>query len=467
MIEQYIPTAAARRGKSGNPGLRPADASRPSGACEVRRPAKTHGSVMIAVGIMCGLAVLSAAWSVGAAAQKAANPLEGKSLAELAAVLADSGDEVARHNAVRAIAAGVPEKKRRTTRPPKQAPQYASTDNGVVAVLVRGLGDGASSVRYACREALGRCGAAAVGPLVKALASENIDTRSYAADALGDIGVYDDADAQPLDRALPALTKLLGDKHYAVRVSSAMALSRIGVRAAPALPKLIALLDDAEWAVADAAVRAVAAADPSGKQSVAALVKVLGNTRHDLREFVCTELGDMGPKAEAAIPALIELLDTDRNSWQAGKAAAGALGAIVSIDPKQPDAATVSDETRTIVIASIAKSAAAQKVPFMQNVRLFVLLPNLHRQYGQHHYTGPLGKEALVALPLAMQRLQQWMVRGSAWIPRRELVAFIGEVGVHAKGEVIPVVKALLADKKLDPKTGRQELEGLLKKLAD
>jgi len=422
---------------------------------------------MTTLKIVCGMAVLSAALLMGTAAQRAANPLEGKPLAELTAILAGSGDEVARHNAVKAIAADVPDKKRRTTRPPRQTPQYAPVDKRIVQVLVGGFDDKAGSVRYACRQALGRCGATAIGPLVMALAGENVDVRSYAADALGDVGVYDDADAQPLDKAVPALAKLLSDKHYAVRVSAAMALSRIGIRAKPALAKLLELLDDPEWAVADAAVLAVAAADPGGKQSIAALVNVLDNTTHDLREFVCSELGDMGPKAAAAIPALIRLLDTDRNSWQAGKAAAGALAAIVSVDPKKPQAATVSDKTRAIVIAAIAKSAATRKVPFTQNARLFALLPGLHRQYGRHHYTGPLGKEALAALPLAMQRLQQWMVRGSGWIPRRELIAFIGEVGLGAKGDVIPVVKSLLADKKLDPKTGRQELESLLKKLAD
>jgi HEAT repeat protein len=410
---------------------------------------------------------MSAAWSTGTAARKAAGPPDGKSLAELAAILTDSPDELARHNAVKAIAARAPDKQRRTARPPKQTPQYASADEKVVAVLVGGLGDKAGSVRHACREALGRCGAAAIGPLVQALASENTDVRSYAADALGDVAVYDDADAQPLDQAVPALSELLGDKQYAVRVSAAMALGRIGARAAPALAKLITLLDDPEWAVADAAVPAVAAADPpNGTRSVAALVKVLGNKNHDLREFVCSELGDMGPKAEAAIPALIELLDADRDSWQAGKAAAEALAAIVSVDPKAPKAPKVPDETRTIAIASIARSAAAQKAPFMQDARLFALLPNLDGKYGRHHYTGPLGREALPALPAALRRLRLWMAEGTGWVPRRELVAFIAEVGVYAKDEVTGVAKALLADKKPDP-AARRELEGLLKKLAD
>jgi len=426
--------------------------------------------------IVRGIALLLVACSGCLAAVKPGQSLEGKSLRQLTAILTNNDNEVVRLNAVKAIAAEVPEKKRGTTRPPRQTPEYASPDKRVVEVLVRGLGDEASSVRYACREALGRCGAAAIGPLVGALASGNIDVRSYAADALGDMGVYDDADALgdmgayddssalPLDKAVRALTKALGDEHYAVRVSAAMALSRIGVRAAPALPKLIALLDDAEWAVADAAVRAVAAADPNGKQCVPALVKVLGNKTHDLREFVCVELADMGPKAEAAIPALIELLDTDRNSWQAGKAAAGALASIVSIDPKNADAPVVSGETRTIVLAAIAKSAAdPRKAPFVQDGRLYALLPRLNRTYGPG-YTGPLGAEVLPALPLALSRLRSWSIPYHHWVPRRELIAFLVEMAPHAKGGIATVVKALLAEKDLNENV-RKDLDGLLKKL--
>ncbi len=427
---------------------------------------KKRMSCASAVVVIALLAVGSVSWSVaGAAKSKAPNPLAGKSLSELTAILTRDSDEIARYNAVKAIAADVSVKNRRGNRPPKNQPKYVAPNAKIVPILVAGLTDKASGVRYACREALGRCGAVAVGPLVKALASKNVEVRSYAADALGDMGAYDDADAQPLDQAVPALTKLLGDKNYAVRVSAAMALSRIGTRAAPALGKLIPLLNDSEWAVADAAVRAVAAADPNGTQSVPALVRALGNKKHDLREFVCMELAAMGPKAEAAIPALIKLMDTDRNSWQAGKAAAGALAAIVSIDPKKPDAPAVSAETRTIVITAIAKSASdPKKVPFVQDGRLFALLPKLGRTYGPG-YAGPLGAEALPALPLALARLRSWSIPYHHWVPKRELIAFIGEVGPHAKAAAIPAVKALLADKDLDAKVNRKDLEGLLKKL--
>lgn len=417
--------------------------------------------------IFCAAAVLLALGSACYSADKPANPLSGKPPATLERLLSESPDEVVRFNAVKALDELVPRKKTTTKRPAATPPEYDSPDEAVVRILVAGLDDTASSVRHACRVALGKCGAVAIEPLTARLGCDNVDTRACAANALGDMGTYDDAPNQPLEKAVTGLSKILADKDYSVRVSAAMALSRIGPRAAPALPQLVPLLDDEEWAVADAAVRAVAAADPSGRHSVPALVRVLINKKHDLREFVCVELGAMGPKAEAAIPALIELLDTGRDSWQAGKAAAETLAAIISIDPKKPDMPVVSDEKRKKVIAAIARSAASGKYPFVQDGRLFALLPNVPSNVNKYHYKGELGKEALPALPLALDRMKQWSLAPSPWVPMRGVYEFVGTVGVHAKDDVVPVVKELLANKGLDPTRARQPLEELLKKLKD
>ena len=409
--------------------------------------------------IACSLLSLLVTSSVCRSADKPVNPLTGKPVSTLGGLLQESPDETVRFNAAKALDELVPQKKPQSKRAPKEIPSYERPDESVVNVLAAGLGDKASAVRHACRVALGRCGGIAIDNLVAVMADNNVEVRSCAANALGDMGTYDDAEAQPLARAVPTLTKALSDKDYAVRVSAAMALSRIGVRSAPAMPQLIPLLDDNEWAVIDAAVRAVAAADPGGKQSVPALVKVLKNKQHDLREFVCNELSDMGPKAERAIPALIALLDTDRDSWQAGKAAAEALAAIVSTDPKRPDLVPVSEAHRKTVIAAIAKSAAAQRYPFTQDGRLFALLPNVPSNISRNHYTGELGPEALPALPIALERLKQWSHKPSPWVPTRGVLDFIGTVGVHAKGDVLPVVRALLADKKLLPEASRKQLK--------
>ena len=424
-----------------------------------------YGLTAISLGIVIGLAVLIAAEPAAAAKTKAVNPLSGKGLAELAKLLKSSPDESVRVNAVNAIAESVPAKRRKTDRPSKTPdPAPVKVDARVVAALVGGLSDKASGVRYACREALGRCGAMAVGPLVASLSSKNDDVRSYAADALGDMGVYFDADAQPLDQAVPALTKLLDDKDYVIRVSAARTLAKIGPRAKPAMGKLTKLLDDPEWSVAEAAVEAVADVDPNGTKCVPALAAVLQSKKHDIRELTCSKLGEMGAKAEAAVPALIELLDADAYEWYAGKAAAMALGAIVSADPKNADAPKVPDETRTIVLAAIAKSVAAQKTPFAQDDRLAALLPSGRQHPSKDHYEGELGPEVLPALPVALHRMQTWVKNRTPWVPTSEVIAFVGEVGVHAPDKVVGVVKELLADKNIDAKY-RKQLEGVLAKL--
>ncbi len=415
----------------------------------------------------CPILALLVTSSVCRSADKPVNPLTGKSVAALAGLLQESPDETVRFNAAKTLDELVPQKKTRPQRQPKEIPSYAPPDESVVKVLTAGLGDKASAVRHACRVALGRSGSIAIDNLVAAMADSHVEVRSCAANALGDMGTYDDADNQPLAEAVPALGEALSDTDYRVRVSAAMALSRIGVRAAPAVPRLIPLLDDDEWAVADAAVRAVAAADPSGKRSVPALVKVLKNERHDLREFVCNELAEMGPQAESAIPALIVLLDTDRDSWQAGKAAAEALAAIVSTELKRPDLVPVSEAQRRKVVAAIAKSAAAQRCPFTQDGRLFALLPNVPSNINRHHYTGELGPEALPALPIALKRLGKWSLAPNPWVPSRGVIEFVGTVGLHAKGDVIPVVKALLANEELTHEPSRKQLEDLLEKLED
>jgi len=406
----------------------------------------------------CEIAVLLAAASLCLAGQEDGNPLSGKPVVELAAVLAGSTNEMDRLNAAKALEELVPQKQdvRRNRR--AKPVEYPAVDESVVEVLVKGLHDQASSVRYVCRKALGRSGAAAIESLVAALSSENVDVRSYAADALGDMGVYADAEALPLEKAVPALTKLLSDKNYAVRVSAAMALSHIGARAAPALPQLIKLLDDREWAVADAAVRAVAQADPSGAKSVPALVKVLDNKKHDLREFACNELKALGVKAKAAIPALIELLDADRDSWYAGKAAAEALIAIVSYDKRKTKDDPAPD-IRAAVIGAIAQSVSSQTAPFVRLDRLQALfIPG--------NIACPMGKEVLPALPHALKLLEKWMKKPPWGDPRGKLAAFLARAGVHAPEQVVPVITKLLDDPEIrKDEKGTKLMQGLLKKL--
>lgn len=382
----------------------------------------------------------------------------GKPIAELGGILAGGKTEMERLNAARALDTMVPAKPLRDPRIQQEPPAVTPVAADVVAALLPGLEDAAGSVRYVCRQALGRSGETAIPGLLEALKSPNPDARSYAADTLADMAQYAGASALPLEQAVPGLTKALKDKEYAVRVSACLALKQFGPRAEPALPKLVALLTDKEWAVAEAAVQAVAAVDQSGKTSVPALVKVLEHSQHELREMVCQELGVLGPKAKAAVPALIKLLDADKNNWFAGKAAAATLMKMVAYDARTTPADPAA-ELRPRIIAAIAKSAATQEAPFVRTDRLSAL-------FVPGYLTCPMGAEVLPAIPYALETLKLWMHQPpNPWVPRQGLVDFLATAAVHAKPEVVAVVKELLADKTVDQTQGVKQLENLLKKL--
>ena len=405
---------------------------------------------------LCNLALICLAGSALAKPEER-NPLADKSVPELASILSQSKDEALRLNASKALRAKMPQKSVRLRRGQK-TPAYPKADADLVKALLRGLHDTSSGVRYECRKGLGCGGETALSGLLAEMASKEADARSYAADALGDMGTYPDAAGLPLDKALPALQKALSDKDYRVRVSAAMALSKIGARSAPALPQLIRLLDDEKWAVADAAVRAVGQADPSGVKSVPALVRVLDNKKHDLREFACNELKAMGAKAKAAIPALIKLLDADRESWYAGKGAADALMAMVSYDKRKIKDDPAAD-VRAGVISAIAQSVNNQAAPFVKLDRLQALfIPG--------NVACPMGEEVLPALPHALELLEKWMKKPPWGDPRGKLAAFLARVGGHAPEQVVPVVTRLLDDPEIKKdEKGTKLLQDLLNKL--
>ncbi len=405
--------------------------------------------------------VVLAAYAVfllSAASQAAEAPHTGKPVAELRGILTSGKTELERLNAAKALDALVPAKQLSDPRRPQEPPAAKPAAADVVAALLPGLEDSAGSVRYVCRQALGRSGETAMPGLLEALKSANPDARSYAADALADMAQYTDAPTLPLEQAVLTLTRALDDKHYAVRVSACLALKHFGPKAESALSKLIRRLKDKEWSVAEAAVQAVAAVDPSGKDSVPALAKVLRSRRHELREMVCQELGALGPKAKAAVPALIKLLDADKDNWFAGKAATDALMQIAAYDARKTPEDPAAD-VRPRIIAAIANSAAMQEAPFVRQDRLTAL-------FVPGHLTCPIGAEVLPAIPVALETLKAWMRPPlNPWVPRQGLINFLAVVGVHARPEVVAAVKALLADKTVDQTRGVKQLEQLLKKL--
>jgi len=399
-------------------------------------------------------------------AEEAVNPILGKPVARLEKVLKSDAPELNRLNAAKALMGLAPQKQAKVKRGQEVPKREVNPINPeLLNAFVVGLNDSACSVRSICRQGLVACQLNSVPALIAALTHKNDYVRMYAAYALTDIARAEFRDNMsstlPLSDAVPALTKMLDDKNYAVREAATVALWHFRTAAAPALDKLIKLLNDDEFSVADAAVHAVAAADPSGEKSVPALAKVLKQSKHELREIVCNELGAMGQKAHKAFPELIKLVNVDRDSWYAGKAACGALIKIVTYQAKDAAGNPTTDlaaEVRPQAIGAIVQSALNHKAEFCRNDRFTSL-------YIKSNLVCPMGPEALPLLPKTLDMLKEWMPRKkSKYMPRSELCTLIVRIGRQDTSKVLPLIKELIADKTTDP-GGLKQLQQMLKDL--
>ncbi len=120
-------------------------------------------------------------------------------------------------------------------------------------------------------------------------------------------------EAQP---AVPALSRLLGDKDAEVRATAARCLAVITPRAAAGVPMMIRLLGDRDPQVRAAGADCLAQIGPAAAEAVPALVQVLRDRRGmatnqwlvtHASEEAARALGDIGPAAKAAVPALEEM----------------------------------------------------------------------------------------------------------------------------------------------------------------
>jgi len=243
----------------------------------------------------------------------------------------------------------------------------AVCDPDAIAVLVTELGSGSASQRWDSSASLGRCGAAALPALTKALADANAAVRQGAARALGGIGpaaesavpalVTAIADHEPLVResaaealgrvgpaatfAIAPLVASFADDDPYLAGAAAIALGRIGVAAVPALTDALAdPRENVRWSAAIALGRLGAVAAPA----VPALAKALGDEKANVRTSSAYALGAVGEEARAAVPALTELLH-DRDE-DARRAARTALGQTVPLWRSKPP-------TRDEVVATI------------------------------------------------------------------------------------------------------------------
>ena len=142
------------------------------------------------------------------------------------------------------------------------------------------------------------------------------ESRRWAADALGTIGLADKA-------AIPALIELLGDKDHDVRSQALYAMRHMrpmGSVAKEAVPVLTELLRAGDLDARSDAALVLETIGPVAKTSIPALTELRRDNDSRVRSHAAYALGTIGPTDKTAISALIELLG-DKDSTVRGSAA--------------------------------------------------------------------------------------------------------------------------------------------------
>ena len=127
--------------------------------------------------------------------------------------------------------------------------------------------------------------------LAGALADKNVDVRSAAAYALGELG-------PKATSAVTALKDALKDDDADVRQSAAQALAEIGPDAKGAVAALASALRDADPGVRAAAATALGEIGPDAAGAVGSLTDAVKDPKVEVREAAITALAEMGPAAQ-------------------------------------------------------------------------------------------------------------------------------------------------------------------------
>ena len=109
-------------------------------------------------------------------------------------------------------------------------------------------------------------------------------------------------------RTVPALTELLNDKDYPVRVAAAVCLGKIGPDAKAAVPALIEMLKNQDSYLRCTAAYTLAMIGPEAKIAVPALIGLLRDKDMNVRNGAAVALGQTRSETRVVVPALIELL---------------------------------------------------------------------------------------------------------------------------------------------------------------
>jgi CubicO group peptidase (beta-lactamase class C family) len=181
-------------------------------------------------------------------------------------------------------------------------PAWTQKDSVKISRAIASLGSENPETRWEAVTKLIGWGHAPIPYLLRALESQNEQTRAYAALTFGRIG-------PTAEQAVPYLTRLLSDSSPSVREKSAEALGAMGRRAAPATEALLLRLEDKDPFVSGKSAEALS---KIGTAALPGLLNTLRNGTPSARWSATIALVKMGSVAFSAVPALTQALaDTD------------------------------------------------------------------------------------------------------------------------------------------------------------
>lgn len=248
--------------------------------------------------------------------------------------------------------------------------------------------------------------------------------------------------------AVPVLIELLGDPDGATREAAAMALRRIGPRAAAAVPALLAMLRSDEGAEFAAAVRTLG---KIGEPALPALMQALEEEPEPVRTRAIWAIAHMGEDAAPAKGALQACLASpDEGVREASAVALGAIGQAAR--DVWPDLANLlNDElpgVRLAAMLALARIGEPASVPYVadqlgrpeaaayqQEVMLPpALMPDAYRGLPER----PTPEDAIAAFgEVAIPELTQRLCEPAAGYAARSALERIGPAAVAAASDAL------------------------------
>ncbi len=207
----------------------------------------------------------------------------------------------------------------------KMLPKLGQEAKEAIPALEKALHDKESEVRQYSAETLSTLNRESIPVFIRLLSDYDENVRKTAAESLGKMG-------QEAIDSVPALTKLLHDQSFEVRVAAEEALKTILNK-----DEFSQILSQENNHQVEKEAPKVIEPQPVEIESVSELIKALKDEDYNTRQAAAEKLGKMGPKAKKAIPSLTAALDDDWNVVRlAAKDALRAIGEQDNIERRSP-----------------------------------------------------------------------------------------------------------------------------------